>query len=115
MKLDEKTMMSVAHAAFRLARNSTPFCEAVWRRIQEPKIGELVVEYSRIAPHDAPKGLGRLVSHDRQEGMSEVERPDGTTVRLKSASFVAVPTLELIEEVDARLSGIWTERENATL
>lgn len=104
MGYDEKAMMSVASAAFRLALNNTPFCRAVWRRMQDPKPGDLVMEYSR-APHAGdPGGLGRLVRCDRSRGTGEIELSGGETVRWENAAFVAVPTLEMILDVDAELS-----------
>jgi len=96
-------MMSVAFAAFRLALNNTPFCRAVWRRMQDPKPGDLVMEHSRAAHIGDPMGIGRLVRCDRSRGTGEIELFGGDTARWENAAFVAVPTLEMILEVQTEL------------
>lgn len=104
-------LMSVTFAAFRLALINAPFCQAVWRRTQEPKCGELVIEYSHGVHTGDRNALGILVWHDRLRGEGVIRLPcpcceeleHGSTVRWDNAAFMAVPTREIIQEVDAQL------------
>lgn len=103
MGFDDKTMMSVAFASFRLALNNTPFCNAVWRRMQDPKPGDLVMEHSRAGRTCDPMGIGRLVKCDRHEATGEIELSDGKVVRWENAEFVAVPTHAMVLEAQGDL------------
>ncbi len=102
MEIDDKTMMSLAYASFRLALNNTPFCQAVWRRMQNPKPGDLVMEYSQAA-YVNPRAIGRLVRCDRSQGTGEIELSNGKTVQWSNAAFAIVPTLEMILAVEKEL------------
>lgn len=98
MEFDEKLMRSVAVAAYRLALNNTPFCNAVFQRMRNPQPGDLVLETSRAIRTNDPDGFGWLVSYDRAEGTGEIERPGGRTQRWENATIVAVPTAEMIRK-----------------
>lgn len=100
-----KMMMSVAFAAFRLALNNTQFCAAVWRRMQNPQPGDLVIEYSRAAHSGDPRGIGWLVKCDRSDGTGEIKLFAGKTVRWTNAGFVGVPTREMILEAQDDVDG----------
>lgn len=100
---DEMELMSVAFAAYRLAMNNTPFCAAMWRRMESPQPGELVMEISRAARAGVVDGFGELVSYDRDEATGEIRRPDGVLMHWENATFVAVPTRKMVLEVEREL------------
>lgn len=94
--------MSASYASFRLALNNTPFCQAVYTRMRHPKIGEMVMEISRAAYKQDPRGFGLLVTHCRSEAESEIKNLNGKTIRWTNANVVAIPTMEMILEVDKK-------------
>lgn len=99
MEPNDTLLMSVANAAYLLSHNNTPMCSAIWHRMQNPRPGELVMEYSRAVHYGDPHGFGRLVGCDRDEGTGEIVCFDGTRQRWDNAAFAVIPTRQLLSEV----------------
>ena len=98
---DAERLLSVAYAAFRLALNNTPFCNAMYRAMKDPNPGDLVLEVSAGARMEL-RGLGYLVTDVGDDADGGVIRClDGTEQRWDNAQFVRVPTDALVREIDA--------------
>jgi len=104
-QVPESVLRSVADAACSLAMVNTPFSSRVGRRMRTPKPGDLVMEISRARRLDDPSGFGRMVTYDHDEGTGAIRLSDGSIVPWKNATFVAVPTREMIAEIDKQLEG----------
>ncbi len=103
MKVDNALAMSIAVAACRLTLNNTQFLNAVFQRIRKPRLGELVLETSQAVRTMDPDGFGTLVSFRADDDTGTVRVSDGRRVFWENATFFAVPTQELLDEVRATM------------
>ena len=106
MKVHDALAMSIAVAAYRLTRltlNNTPFLNEVFHRIRKPRPGELVLETSQACRTMDPDGFGTLVSFNADDSTGTVRVSDDRRVIWENALFVAVPTQELLAEVEATM------------
>ena len=101
---ETRLLLSVASAGYRMALNNTPFCSRMYEVMRNPKPGDLVLELSGRARMDVC-GLGYLVKDvdpDSSDG-GVLRLLDGTEQRWDNATFVRVPTDELVRAVDDEL------------